>query len=235
MSVIVDSGLHRFGLEPSEAANLAYQISSFSNINFIGFSTHPGHVYKKTHEFVEQIAKEECDSLVLAKKELLSLGIETKFLTTGSTPTVLMAVNCEDIDIIHPGNYVFNDFIQISLKAANEEDCALTVMASVVSNPEDGIFIIDAGAKCLGLDKGAHGNSAISGYGYIKGHPDACVTSLSEEVGIVSVKQGQLSIGDVITIIPNHSCSTANLTSRLYCLEDDTYIVVDIRGNSYNF
>jgi len=235
MSVIVDSGLHRFGLEPSKAANLAYQISSFSNIEFIGFSTHPGHVYKKTYEYVEQIAKEECESLVLAKKELLSLGVKTKFLTTGSTPTVRMAVNCKDIDIIHPGNYVFNDFIQISLKAATEEDCALTVSASIVSNPEEGIFIMDAGAKCLGLDKGAHGNSAILGYGYILDHPKACVVSLSEEVGIISANQEQFSIGDIICIIPNHSCSTANLTNRLYCIEEDEYIDVDIRGNSYNF
>ncbi|HPB17170.1 MAG TPA: amino-acid racemase, partial [Clostridia bacterium] len=98
---------------------------------------------------------------------------------------------------------------------------------------------IDAGAKCLGLDKGAHGNTAIKGYGYIIKHPDAVITSLSEEVGIINAGKEEFKIGDIVRIIPNHSCSTANLTSRLYCSQDgnisDEYIKTDIRGSSYNF
>lgn len=235
MTVIVDSGLHRFGLNPLKAAQLATYMNQQKNIRFLGFSTHPGHVYQKTYDQISMIAKDECESLEIAQQEALKLGIESKYITSGSTPTIRYAIKSDVINIFHPGNYVFNDYIQISLHCAKEEDCALYVTASVISNPSEGVFIIDAGAKCLGLDKGAHGNCAITGYGYVKKHPDVIVASLSEEVGILHAKKDEFKIGDVIQIIPNHSCSTANLTSRLYCIQDNSYIDVDIRGNSYNF
>ncbi|MBQ7815884.1 MAG: amino-acid racemase, partial [Oscillospiraceae bacterium] len=95
----------------------------------------------------------------------------------------------------------------------------------------------DAGAKCLGLDQGAHGNSAVAGHGSVIGHPELLVVSLSEEVGKIQVTgETDVKIGDRIMIIPNHSCSSANLTDY-YILTDENenveqVIKVDIRGNS---
>lgn len=239
MTVIVDSGLHRFGLDPYKAAKLAEYITKKSNIRFLGFSTHPGHVYQKTKDQVAEVANDECESLKKAEMEVRKYGIESVYITSGSTPTVKLSVESDLINVFHPGNYVFNDYIQMILGSASEEECALYVSACVISNPEKGIFIIDAGAKCLGLDKGAHGNAAISGYGYVKKHPKAIITSLSEEVGIIHAKQEEFRIGDIVQIIPNHSCATANLTSRLYFEQNDNtdneYIKVDIRSNSYSF
>lgn len=239
MSVIVDSGLHRFGMDVYNAAKLAVYINKLENVKFIGFSTHPGHVYANTADQVIHIAKEECECLRLARLYASNNGVECKYITSGSTPTIRHAISDDIINVFHPGNYVFNDYIQMVLGSAQETDCALYVMASVISNPAEGVFIIDAGAKCLGLDKGAHGNTAIKGYGYIIKHPDAVITSLSEEVGIINAGKEEFKIGDIVRIIPNHSCSTANLTSRLYCSQDgnisDEYIKTDIRGSSYNF
>ncbi len=235
MSVIVDSGLHRFGMDAYNAAKLAIYINKLENIKFIGFSTHPGHVYANTADQVIHIAKEECECLRLARLYASDNGVESKYITSGSTPTIRHAISDDIINIFHPGNYVFNDYIQMALGSAQETDCALYVMASVISNPSDGIYLIDAGAKCLGLDKGAHGNSEIKGYGYIKRHPKAVITSLSEEVGKIQADINEFRIGDIVQIIPNHSCSTANLTSRFYCIEDNSFIEADVRGNSYKY
>ena len=133
----------------------------------------------------------------------------------------------------HPGNYVFNDAIQISNGTASEEECALTVLATVISHPSPGHFVCDAGAKCLGLDQGAHGNSSLKGHGRVIGHPELTVSHLSEEVG--QLEGTNLKIGDRIRIIPNHSCSTANLTSRLLGVRNgavERVIEVSMRGNS---
>ena len=92
-------------------------------------------------------------------------GIEPEMVSSGSTPTFALSIDDPNIEIYHPGNYVFNDCIQMSNGSATEDDCALTVLATVISHPSEGLYICDAGAKCLGLDQGAHGNSAIIGFG----------------------------------------------------------------------
>ena len=133
---------------------------------------------------------------------------------------------------------MFLDTIQLSLRNAKEEDCALRVYATIISHPREDLYICDAGAKCLGLDKGAHGNSSIVGYGTVVGHSEAIVDSLSEEVGKIHIDgKTELKIGDKIEIIPNHSCSTANLCSYYTMIDGDEVIgsiQVDVRGNSIN-
>ena len=86
------------------------------------------------------------------------------------------------------------------------------------------------------MDQGAHGNSSIIGYGTVINHPEIIVSSLSEEVGKLKIEgQTNLKVGDKIEIIPNHSCSTANLCSYYTVTEGDNVIrsiKVDVRGNS---
>ena len=136
----------------------------------------------------------------------------------------------------HPGNYTFFDNIQISLGTCGEDACSLRVLATVVSHPSEGFYLFDAGSKCLGLDQGAHGNSAIKGFGYVVGHPELTIVGLSEEVAKVKADGTcDLQVGDQVEIIPNHSCSTANNTGWYTCMRGDEivdFIAVDARENS---
>ena len=159
-------------------------------------------------------------------------------MTSGSTPTFAPVVERGAINVSHPGNYTFLDNIQMALGVAKEEDCALRILATVISNPHEGFYLFDAGAKCMGLDQGAHGNTAITGYGYIVGHPELTIVGLSEEVAKVKADKGlpsDLKVGDQVEIIPNHSCSSANNTSWYTCVRGDEVVdalEVDYRGNS---
>jgi D-serine deaminase-like pyridoxal phosphate-dependent protein len=236
-TIIIDSGLHRFGVLPEKVVDFADSLKAFEALNFKGISTHPGHVYSAVkHEDIQKYLEDEKSAVKTAVDALKAAGYNLELVTSGSTPTFCKAVYDENINIFHPGNYVFMDNIQMSTEIAKESDCALTVYATVISHPSEDIFICDAGAKCLGLDQGAHGNTAIRGYGYVKDHPEITVSSLSEEVGKLHVEgTTTLKIGDKIEIIPNHSCSTANLTSYLIgCRGDrvERLIKVDMRGNS---
>ena len=236
-TIIVDSGLHRFGVKPEKVVEFADEMKQFKNLVFKGISTHPGHVYGASCEAeVGKYVEDEVKNTAVAVDALRNAGYELEIVSSGSTPTFWGALDDKNIQVYHPGNYIFNDAIQLSTNTAVEEECALYILASVISHPSEDLYICDAGAKCLGLDQGAHGNNSIKGFGVVKGHPEFTVYSLSEEVGKFHLEGNtDLKVGDKVLIIPNHSCSSANLTSYYVGVrgeEVDHLVHVDIRGNS---
>lgn len=235
--LIIDSGLRRFGVLPGEAANLAKQIQRLTQIRIVGIATHPGHVYGAAGpEEVQKAAQDEVNALAEAKAVLGRQGVHVAIVASGSTPTAPLVASSGVLNVLRPGNYVFYDNIQAALGTASYDRCALSVLATIVSRPRTDLFIIDAGSKCLGLDKGAHGNALINGYGVVKGHPELLVSSLSEEVGKVTILANTgLKVGDKIQIIPNHACAAINMTSWLVGCRGQTVerqIAIDLRGGT---
>lgn len=236
-TLIIDCGLHRFGVLPEDAAGLANKLKKYQSLRFRGISSHSGEVYAAQRpEEVPLYAEKEVSAMKAAAENLRDAGFRLSIVSTGSTPTYRLTIGDENIGVYHPGNYVFNDCIQLANGTCEENECALTVLATVISHPREDLYLIDAGAKCLGLDQGAHGNAAIIGYGRVKGHPEIVVCGLSEEVGKLHANGStDLKVGDQVEIIPNHSCSAANLT-RYFTMVSRGEVIgqteADIRGNS---
>lgn len=235
--IIVNCGLNRLGVKCDDVVQLAESLSKYENLKLIGISTHPGHVYGvSSKEEVPSVSTQESNCLKNAKNNLLENGFNIDIVATGSTPTFFDVVSDNTINVLRPGNYPFYDNIQLSLGVCEENDCSLTVLGTIISNPSDDLFIIDVGSKCLGLDKGAHGNSLINGFGKVKGHDELLIIGLSEEVAKVQIiEKTTLKVGDKIQIIPNHSCSSANMTDYIIGYrnnEVEKIIDVDIRSNS---
>ena len=237
VTLIVDCGLHRFGLLPEAVVELAKELEGLKNLRLAGLSTHPGHVYGESDPAnVPEYARQESDAMAKAAGLLREAGYELTHITAGSTPTFFGEAADPNIGICHPGNYIFMDAIQMANGTAAEADCALRVYATVISHPKEDLFLCDAGAKCLGLDLGAHGNTSVVGHGRVVGHPELVVAGLSEEVGKLKVSgPTDLKVGDRIQIIPNHACSAANLTDWYVMVnaagEVTGHIPVDIRSN----
>ncbi|MCL2189980.1 MAG: alanine racemase [Defluviitaleaceae bacterium] len=236
-TIIIDSGLHRFGVAPEKARALADALRPLAGLSFCGISTHPGHVYAASSPAeLPRYVYEETHAISTALEALKVGGYTCKIISSGATPTFTGAVSDVNINILHPGNYVFNDAIQVVLGVATEADCALTVLGSVISHPAEGVYIIDAGTKTLGLDKGAHGNTAIKSFGIIKNHPACEMVSLSEEVGKIIAPpnyESPLRVGDKLQIIPNHACVPASLASCLILHNGEAVterVKVDMRG-----
>ncbi|MGL5328634.1 MAG: alanine racemase [Peptostreptococcaceae bacterium] len=235
--ILINSGLNRLGVTPNNCVNLAKELKEFTNLKLIGISTHPGHVYGvMSSEEVAPISKQEIEIMGEAKRLLKENGFNMEVVATGSTPTFFDVVDNEVFDVLRPGNYPFYDNIQLALGICKEEDCSLTALGTIISRPSDDLFIVDVGSKCLGLDKGAHGSSLITGFGKVKGHDELEVIGLSEEVGKIQIiGETTLKVGDKVQIIPNHSCSCANMTSYVIGYRNDEVIEVidiDVRGNS---
>ncbi|MGM0602445.1 MAG: alanine racemase [Bacillota bacterium] len=235
--IIIDSGLHRLGVKPEKSAELAEKFKKYDNLRLKGICTHPGQVYGAADMAeVKKAAAEEVEAVKTAVRNLEENGFNIEMAATGSTPTAKFAVESDVITVLRPGNYVFYDNMQAAVGVVPLERCSLTVMASIISQPTDDLFILNAGSKCLGLDKGAHGNTNIKGYGVVKDHPELLITGLSEEVAKVKIdEKTELRVGDKIEIIPNHSCSAANMTDYILgCRKDEVeeVIYIDARGGS---
>jgi len=257
--IIINSGLNRFGIEPHEAGDFIERLwwdkempDFAKSLVFKGISTHPGHIYSAgrndTASDVSDLANKAADKMKEAAKALGK--IKPDIISTGSTPTFAADAGHPAFNILHPGNYVFNDCIQMNLHCAKEEDCALTVYATVISASADGKqLIIDAGSKVFG-DQGVHGGGSNGSgkYGRIKNYPNLDLHSLSEEVGRIRVnpcgnKSVPPKIGDKIEIIPNHSCSTAYMADSYICVRkdgdskiiDDSYPIIplDMKNRHY--
>ena len=222
----IDTGLHRCGLsDPGQIHELARKIKSCPGVRLLGLMTHAGHAYatvghpEKRHE----IAREEGEKLVAIAKRLRSDGIDIETVSVGSTPTASEVVRVPGVTELRVGVYIFNDMIQVALGVSTISDCALSVLATVISVPADDRAVIDAGSKALSLDLGAHGTTSVSGYGKIVGR-DAQLSRLSEEHGVITQRGETLRIRERVRIIPNHSCATVNLYDRAYLVRQGAVI-----------
>ncbi len=96
------------------------------------------------------------------------------------------------------------------------DDCALVVLATVVSVPAENRAIIDAGSKTLTTDL-----LGLQGYGQVLGRPDIRIDQLSEEHGrLVTDGPIGLTVGDLVRVVPNHACVVSNMVDRVHILED---------------
>lgn len=223
----IDSGHHRCGLPPGpDVVRLARRIAASPALTLDGVFTHAGHVYAaQTPGERRLISETEGRSVADAAMMIRDAGIACPNVSVGSTPTWRISGTVPGVTEARPGNYVYNDAIQVGLCVASAEDCAFTVLTTVVGVYGDR-FVIDAGSKALGLDKGAHGIDLLKGYGILHATDGTIVrewvlSRLSEEHGIVPLESSfqKPTIGDRLSIIPNHSCAAANLYSAIHYID----------------
>ena len=227
----VDCGYHRAGVDPEGdlARELARKLSSSRRLRFGGLLTHAGHAYRsETRDALKEVAEEERASLVSLAEGLRSEGTEVPAISVGSTPTMSVVDDLSGVDEMRPGNYVFYDLMQARLGSCTLDDCAVTVLSSVVSSqPGAGHCVIDAGALALSKDSLTIDRGEIS-FGEARsaqpaGHgvePTRVVT-LSQEHGILD---GVLPVGSRVRITPIHSCLTVACFDEYVVVREDRVI-----------
>jgi D-serine deaminase-like pyridoxal phosphate-dependent protein len=224
--VKVDVGFHRCGVDPASACAMALirQVASAPGLRFRGLLSHAGHAYHARSEAdLTRIAHDEAAALRGLADAAARDGIAVSEVSVGATPTVRYSAALDSITELRPGNYVYFDRTQVGLGAARLSDCALTVLARVVSRPAADRIILDAGSKTLTSD-GARGFGSATGHGVVLADiesdvPDDAllVERLSEEHATVRVTSGttHLEPGDLVRIVPNHSCVVSILVDEI--------------------
>ncbi|MBV2184043.1 MAG: D-TA family PLP-dependent enzyme [Rhizobium sp.] len=200
LTVLVEcnTGANRCGVSsPSEAEALAAHIDEAPGLIFGGLMTYP----PAGGEAAVQAFMTEAKARVEAR------GIAVPVITSGGTPTMMHAGDAPVTTEYRPGTYIYNDRSLVARGACGWEDCALTVLATVVSVPAENRAIIDAGSKTLTSDL-----LGLSGYGHVLGRDDIAIDQLSEEHGrLVSACPINLKVGDRVRIVPNHACVVTNM------------------------
>jgi D-serine deaminase-like pyridoxal phosphate-dependent protein len=219
--LIVDAEYKRFGVDWRQAPQIAELIARLKGVRFRGIRSHDGRTYRlPTLEERMQAAREESERMADVADKIRQRGIECELVSIGSTPGAYFVLQngwTDGITELRPGNYVFHDRMQISLGVARPEDCALRIVASVVSAPREGEALIDAGLKTLTgtLDRFSEGYGLIVAHsrkdGEVRELPQMTIERLWEECGLVRYEGEPLRIGDRLVIVPNHSCEITNL------------------------
>ncbi len=251
--LIVDTEYKRFGVDWRQAHEFAEQIVRLKGVRFRGIRSHDGRTYRMpTMEERMQAAKEEAERMADVAERIRQLGVDCDLVSIGSTPGAYFVLQngwTEGITELRPGNYVFHDRMQISLGVARPEDCALRVIASVVSTPREGEALIDAGLKTLTgtLDRFSEGYGSVvatirDGKASVASQNSAFRTPhpariflerLWEECGLVRYEGEPLQIGDRLVIIPNHACEITNLAEVVFYGSKESiegFWVVEARG-----
>jgi D-serine deaminase-like pyridoxal phosphate-dependent protein len=219
----VDTGMHRLGVPPGRATvELAARIADLDGIEVVGLFTHEGHVYTQARSMDEKRAmtRAACAALAETAELVRASGIPLATVSVGSSGTFRFAVECPDITEVRPGTYVFNDLSQLVQGAATPDDLAAFVVATVVGRPEATRAVIDAGSKVLTSDRLLTADPDPT-FGAVAGYPDAYVSRLSEEHGLLEfASPPDLRIGERVAIVPNHICPVVNLADSVSVIVD---------------
>jgi D-serine deaminase-like pyridoxal phosphate-dependent protein len=195
-----DTGTGRTGVPtPAAAVELAREIAALPGLWFEGLMTYP--ITVETARFVEA---------TLAK--LAHAGLRARTVSTGGTPAYPRAHTVPGVTEHRAGTYVFNDRATVAAGVADWDDCAMQIRTTVVSRPTPDRAILDAGSKTLSSDL-----LGQTGYGRIVEYPEAVIVRLNEEHGIVDLSAcaRRPEVGEVVSVIPNHTCVVTNLHDAL--------------------
>ncbi|MDF0601667.1 alanine racemase [Psychromarinibacter sp. C21-152] len=203
-----DSGMGRTGVTtPEAAAALARQVADTEGLRLAGVMTYP--------------TTEATVTFVAALRPLLEAdGLDIPTVSGGGTPGAFRSHELGVADELRVGTYIYNDRNTVISGACTLDDCALHVLATVISTPQPGHFILDCGSKTLTSDLSGEGHP---GYGLLIDYPDAVIEKLTEEHGIVRTDPAGPApmLGEKVWILPNHVCPVSNLHDRVVVRHSD--------------
>lgn len=219
--VELDVGMHRVGVTGwAEAVALAAIVRANPPLEYAGIAFYPGHI---RDDVGSQDAKLDAlrAGLTSAIRALTSAGLAPAVVSGGSTPTTWRTHELPMVTEMRPGTYVYNDRTTAALGACAWDDCAFSVLATVVSTSVPNQAVIDAGAKALGREpmRDVQGE----GFGALLDRPDVLVTRMSEEHGILDLAatDWRPSVGDLVRVVPNHVCIAVHLNDIMYGVRGD--------------
>jgi D-serine deaminase-like pyridoxal phosphate-dependent protein len=234
--VEIDVGMRRVGVSTAaEAVTLARGVARHDSLAFTGIAFYPGHVR-------EPVADQDAALSDLARTVARTLdafndaGLPPAVVSGGSTPTLWRTHELPGLTETRPGTYVYHDRATVATGACAWDDCALTVLATVVSTAVAGQAVIDAGSKALGREP--ERGTGDAAFGQLLEHPEVLVTRMSEEHGMLDLRttDWRPEVGERIRVVPNHVCIVVHLHDLVYGLRGgrvETSWPVDARGRGH--
>ena len=196
------------------------EVDRLAGLSFEGIAFYPGHI-KRLDEEGEQALQNLAQTLERILGDLRKAGFDAKIVSGGSTPTLFHSHRLPGLNEIRPGTYIFNDRNTVLSGACTFEECAASILVTVVSTAKPGQMIIDGGSKTFSSDGPMAGTE--TSYGRLTQAPDAVFTKMNEEHGFVDLRRAgkKFNVGEKVRIIPNHVCVAMNLHECVYGIRGD--------------
>ncbi len=203
-----DTGAGRCGVAtPAAARDLATAIAGTPGLRFGGLMTYPK--VGGTGDVQTFMAQ----AIGLCEEA----GLSVDRVSSGGAPDMWQAHEAPLVTEYRTGTYVYNDRSLVERGVCGWSDCALTVLATVVSVPTPSRAVVDAGTKVLTSDL-----LGLQGHGHVLGRPDIAIDQLSEEHGrLVTSGPIGLAVGDRVRIVPNHCCVVSNMMDSVVAVRGD--------------
>lgn len=197
--VELETEQQRAGAPPERAVELAQMIDADEHLHFAGILVYPSDASSRP-------------GLQYVLDRLNESGIGVDMISGGGTGAAQHLGEIPELTEIRVGTYVFNDWTTVRKGWCALDDCAMSVRATVVSRPNDDRGILDAGSKTLTPE------TTGDGYGYLVEYPQARLYRLNEEHAYVDFSPcpDRPDVGDIVHIIPVHTCVTTNMHDMIY-------------------
>ncbi len=223
--VKIDTGYHRTGIRVEDEQYISELMKQFSvtkRCEFKGFLVHNGQTYKaKTIAEIKEIHRLSLEKLLTLKEKYITQFPDLIF-SMGDTPSMSVLDDFSGVDEIRPGNFVFYDLMQSDLGVCAEEDIAVAMACPVVAKHKDrNQLVIYGGGVHLSKESIQIDGQAVFGkMVFLKESkweiPEKpfYLVSLSQEHGIIQLDDElihNISLGDIVGVLPVHSCLTADL------------------------
>lgn len=236
----VDVGYHRTGVSWDDRRSilrLAENISDSDGLIFAGLLTHAGHTYGESSlEKIRAIYEQSLHKMVLAQEDLRKHGYAAQ-ISVGDTPGCSLVEDFGQVDEVRPGNFVFYDLSQVWFGSCQEEEVAIAMAAPVIAkHPERRQIVVYCGAVHLSKEYLPAntlfkkevpifgGVSLLEREGWSPMFRESAVINLSQEHGIIDAEERlfeSVYVGDIVAILPVHSCLTANLLGRYQTIDGE--------------
>jgi D-serine deaminase-like pyridoxal phosphate-dependent protein len=212
LSVLVDInvGLNRCGVQPGQPACRLAKSAVEQGLRFRGLMGYEGQLQvlapsDERDERVRAVAKSLVDSRILIERE----GIPIEIVSTGGTGTYYVSGAFPGVTEIQAGSYLLMDTLYVNRGSPFTR--ALTLLASVISQPEPHRAVIDCGMKEL---------SAERGLSIVKDIEGLELKALHAEHGLLEVQNPgvRLEMGQKIELWVHYSDATVNLHHRMYAI-----------------
>ena len=233
IGVMFDAGLHRCGVaEPEQVVRLAEHAAATRGLRFDGIQIYLGHLYgdaARSPDSFDQVNR----LWEPAYEALCAAGLKPPTVSSGSTPSVFNTHLVSHVDEIRVGTAVYQDYFSLKFGHCTLDDCALRVMATVVSDVVPGQAIIDAGAKALSAKQLLRNENLEMGY--IVEYPEARLFRLHEEHGWVDTSrcENPPRIGQRLSIVPVAVSHCVNQYDHFHLLAENgalEKVRIDARG-----
>lgn len=230
----IDTGYHRTGIriqKTDEIDKILEVLDQSTFLHFKGFLTHAGNTYNAKNIDEIRVIYCETEKQMDMLKEKYIFRYPKLELSGGDTPSCSIIEDFSSFDEIRPGNFVFYDMVQNQIGSCSKEEISVALAVPVVAiYPERNEIMVYGGGVHFSKDYyelygtklfGQVVRFTKTGWAILDG---IYVTKLSQEHGTINAPSDfieSIKIGDILGVLPAHSCLTADLMKRYLTLEGE--------------